>query len=68
MRTVFFAWPGEGITGGNYPTVLEHAFVPICAISFSTINLPETFSNVANKFVRRFHVGRSNFAPHLLDS
>ncbi len=45
--------PGEGISQGNLRSVLAHAFAPIRgAASFSTVSLPETFSNVANLYLR----------------
>lgn len=41
--------PGEGITQGNIRDALQHAFMPVKATQFSTINVPGILSNVANK-------------------
>jgi hypothetical protein len=41
--------PGEGLTQGNLREALQHAFTPVKASGFSTINVPGILSNVANK-------------------
>lgn len=41
--------PGEKITRGNINDVFQHAFNPIKAAGFSTIDVPGILSNVANK-------------------
>lgn len=48
----YHARPGERVTDGNLKQVLAAAFAPVRAAGFSTFTIPNSLSNVANKFVR----------------
>jgi len=43
---------GEQLTQGNLDRMLRAAFPPIKAAGFSTLSLPNLFSNVTNKYLR----------------
>ena len=52
VRNGYRCRPGQGVTAGNLRSVLEAAFAPIQAAGWSTFSIPETLSNVSNKFIQ----------------